>query len=225
MRSILVALPYDVVELTARIAARLAERHQLSVSAVVEIGLADHLAAALDRERSGTNVYNDLLFETKATYRQEFQIALEVLDWVEEWSGQRLPLDEAGFITLHLVNAGLTGDMAQTQRVTSAVQGVMGIVREWMPHTTGADPGHVERFLTHLKFVVRRLSENAQFVGGHDEVFDMLERSEPEAHRCAVAVAAYLADRFDTNLSREEVLYLMLHLARLRHAEEPDPRA
>lgn len=99
MRAILVSLPYPVVELTARVSARLAERHQIQLTPAVEIGLADHLAAALDRLQSGTSLYNNLLFETKATYKQEFGIALEVLDWVEELCGTRLPLDEAGFIT------------------------------------------------------------------------------------------------------------------------------
>lgn len=221
MRSILVSLPYPVVELTARVAARLAERHDIRLSPAVEIGLADHLAAALDRLSSRTSLYNNLLFETKATYREEFQIALEVLDWVEELSGSRLPLDEAGFITLHLVNAGLTGNMVETQRTASAVQGVMEIVRAWMPTTAALDPGHVERFLTHLKFVVRRISENAQLVGGHENLFTMLLRTEPEAFECAESIATFLHDAFGSELTREEVLYLVIHLARLRHAADP----
>ncbi len=222
MRSILVALPYPVVELTARITTRLAERHNIQLSPAVEIGLADHLAAALDRLSSETSLYNNLLFETKATYRQEFQIALEVLDWVEELSGNRLPLDEAGFITLHLVNAGLTGNMMETQRTASAVQGVMEIVRAWMPPTAALDAGHVERFLTHLKFVVRRIFEDTQLVGGHENLFTMLRRTEPDAFECAESIAVFLHDAFGAELTREEILYLVIHLARLQHAADPN---
>ena len=225
MRSILVSLPYPVVELTARVAARLAERHDIKLSPAVEIGLADHLAAALDRLANQTSLYNNLLFETKSTYREEFRIALEVLDWVQELAGKRLPLDEAGFITLHLVNAGLTGNMVETQRTASAVQGVMTIVRAWMPVTAALDPGHVERFLTHLKFVVRRISENAQLVGGHENLFAMLWRTEPEAFQCAESIATFLHESFGAELTREEVLYLVIHLARLRHAVDARPAA
>lgn len=220
MRSLLVSLPYPVVELTARISERLAEQHNIQMTPAVEIGLADHLAAALDRLASDTSLYNNLLFETKATYRQEFQIALHVLDWVEELSGKRLPLDEAGFITLHLVNAGLTGNMMETQRTAAAVHGVIEIVREWMPSVAAIDPGHFERFLTHLKFVVRRISEGAQLVGGHADVFTMLRRTEPDSYDCARRVADFLYRSYGSELSQEEVLYLMIHLARLRHAGE-----
>lgn len=224
MRAILVSLPYPVVELTAKVAERLAERHDLQLTPAVEIGLADHLAAALDRLHRDAPLFNNLLFETKATYRHEFGIALQVLDWVEELSGDRLPLEEAGFITMHLVNAGLTGNMVETQRTASAVNGVMKIVREWMP-STALDQSHVERFLTHLKFVVRRLSEGAQLSGGHDQLFEMLSRSEPESHQCAATIATFLHEAYGTELSREEILYLMIHLARLRQGgPTPKPR-
>lgn len=218
MRAILVSLPYPVVELTARVSERLAERHRIQLTPAVEIGLADHLAAALDRLATETSLFNDLLFETKSTYRQEFQIALEVLDWIEELSGCRLPLDEAGFITLHLVNAGLTGSMVETQRTATAVRGVMEIVRAWVPSAASVDPSHFERFLTHLKFVVRRISERSQLRGGHHDLFVMLCRTEPEAHECAVAIAAFLQESYGAELSQEEVLYLVVHLARLRHS-------
>lgn len=218
MASILVSLPYAVVELTSEIAARLHDRYKLLLPSVVEIGLADHLAAALDRLTATTPLFNNLLFETKATYRQEFEMALEVLDWVEELTGRRLPLEEAGFITLHLVNAGLTGNMVETQRTATAVHGVMEIVREWMPKTANLGSSNIERFLTHLKFVIRRLSENAQLSGKHKNLFAMLRNTEPESFDCATSVATYLNQAFGTVLSEEEVLYLMIHLARLQHA-------
>lgn len=218
MRAVLISLPYPVVELTARIAERLDERHELRLTPAVEIALADHLASALKRVEDQNTLFNDLLFETKATYREEFQLALEVLDWVEELSGQRLPLDEAGFITLHLVNAGLSGNMVETQRTAAAVRGVMEIVRDWMPTTVAFDADHTERFLTHLKFVVRRISLGGQLAGGHEDLFVMLSRTEPESRECAQRIAAYLHQTLDAQLSREEVLYLMIHLSRLRSA-------
>lgn len=218
MRSILVSLPLEIVELTTTIAERLSREHNIELTPVVEIGLADHLAAAFDRLESETTLSNNLLFETKATYRQEFEIALDVLEWSEELTGKRLPIDEAGFITLHLVNAGLSGNMMETQRIASAVAGVMEVVRAWMPFGLPADQSHIERFLTHLKFVLRRITENAQLVGSHRNMFEMMQVSEPESFECANRIAQYLHRTFGDELSSEEVLYLMIHLARLHHS-------
>ncbi|MFT0848485.1 PRD domain-containing protein [Actinomycetaceae bacterium L2_0104] len=217
MRSILVSLPLEIVELTSAIARRLSQLHHIDLSPVVEIGLADHLAAAFERLDTRIELSNNLLFETKATYRREFEIALEVLEWTEDLTGRRLPLDEAGFIALHLVNAGLTGNMMETQRIASAVTGVMAIVREWMPLGMPSDQSHIERFLTHLKFVLRRLTESTQLSGSHENMFAMMKVSEPESFDCAVLIAAYLQRTFGDELSTEEVLYLVIHLARLRH--------
>lgn len=226
LRNVLVALPYDVVALTAEVVRRLSARHGITVTAPVEIGLADHLATAIDRIRSGTPLANNLLFETKASYRSEFTVALDVLEWVEELSGYELPLDEAGFIAMHLVNAGLTGSMTETLRTTGILNGAMEIVRTSLASALSTDSPHYARFLTHLKFVLQRLSDHTQLTGGHASVYDDLRLNEPEAFDCATHVADYLGEQYGVRVSEEEVLYLLLHVARLRGAARTsaDPR-
>jgi len=141
---------------------------------------------------------------------------------VEELSGTRLPLDEAGFITMHLVNAGLTGGMATTLKTAEALRGAMAIVRESLPGALSEDSIHYARFLTHLKFVIQRISDHAQLTGGHEELYQMLLRSDPESFATAERIAEYLARTYQVQLSQEEVLYLVIHVARLRHAEDAE---
>lgn len=215
IRNVLISLPYDVVTLTAQVAERLASRHGIVMSSAVEIGLADHLAAAFDRLHTGVSLPNNLLFETKASYRSEFLLALDVLEWVEELSGNELPLDEAGFITMHLVNAGLTGNMSETMRTTRVLNGAMDLVRTSLALNLAADSVHYARFITHLKFVLQRLTDDTQLSGGHAAFYDELSRSEPDSFACAQRVADYLGEQYGTELSDEEVLYLLLHVARL----------
>lgn len=153
-------------------------------------------------------------------------MALDVLEWVEELSGYELPLDEAGFIAMHLVNAGLTGSMTETLRTTGILNGAMEIVRTSLASALSTDSPHYARFLTHLKFVLQRLSDHTQLTGGHASVYDDLRLNEPEAFDCATHVADYLGEQYGVRVSEEEVLYLLLHVARLRGAARTsaDPR-
>ena len=38
---------------------------------------------------------------------------------------------------------------------------------------------------------------------------------------CALAIAAYVRDRYALDLPEEELLYLMVHVNRLRHRDVP----
>lgn len=219
-RGILVDLPYEVIELTSTITAYLQREHQLVLPPAVEIGLADHLAAALSRLDQGIPLVNNVLWETRAAYPGEFTVALGVLDLVRRESGRILPLDEAGFVTMHLVNAGLTGDMAETLLLARALNDVLAIVQEDLPVMVRVDSPHYARFLTHVKFVLQRLTERSQLSGEHAALFEEQRRSDPAAYRTAQRIAAYLEGRFDVDLSEEEQLYLMIDLSRLRTREQ-----
>lgn len=219
MRRLLVSLPVEIVALTARVAERLVSEHKVHMSPPVEIGLADHLATAIDRLAQGVPLYNHLLFEVKATYPSEFKMALDVLRWVEELSGHHLPVDEAGFITMHLVNAGVTGGMAETLRAADALRGVLAIVREFSPIGLSSDSMHYARFLTHVKYAIQRFADNAQFVGGHENMYAVIREDDPAAFACAERCADYLSTVYPVTASNEEVFYLALYLSRFRQAE------
>ncbi len=215
IRGILVDVPYEIVLLTSKVTDYLRRTHGIILTDAVEIGLADHLDAAIKRLQSGIDLYNDLIWETKATYRHEFQVALEVLDLVRK-EGYALPLDEAGFITMHLVSAGIGGDMNQRLIMARALRDVLAIVQHEFPTVVDAESSHYLRFLTHVKFVLQRLTERAQLSGQHTELFDSQRASDPTSYACAQQIGKYLEGKFDITLSDEELLYLMVHLNRLK---------
>lgn len=220
---VLLSLPYEVLVLTAAIGAHLESAHGLRLPQPVEIGLADHLASSLRRLDEGTTLPNSMLWETKLTYPQEFGIALQVLDIVADRTGRQLPVDEAGFIALHLVNAGLLTDTGHAYTLGATLRRVVEIVQEDLGVAVdGGSTAHA-RFLSHLKFVVQRLTQRRIGHGEFPELFEARRAHDPEGYRCAVHVAEYLHDAFGTELSDDELMYLMLHLARLREDAGADP--
>ncbi|MDP9801653.1 transcriptional antiterminator [Arcanobacterium wilhelmae] len=74
----------------------------------VYVVLVDHLAFAIERYRDGMYVPNELLGEIQAGFPLEFAAAERVLADVSSKIGIDLPIDEAGYIALHL-NAARTG--------------------------------------------------------------------------------------------------------------------
>jgi len=214
-RGILIDLPLAVIELTSKVTEHLAQAHGVRLSDAAEIGLGDHLDAAIKRHQQGVTLYNDLIWETKASYRREFAIALEVLDLVRR-EGYPLPLDEAGFITMHLVSAGVAGDMAERLKLAKVLRDVLVIVQRAVPSIGDTDSNHYLRFLTHLKFAIQRVSDGKMLTGRHEEMFKQHRDSDPLGYACVLEIAEFLTGSFDIELTEEEQLYLLVHLARLR---------
>lgn len=213
---VLVSLPFEIVTTAAAISEHLRAAHGIELPPAVEVGLADHLWQGIRRLEGNIPLYNSMLWETKVTYPQEFTIALQILDIVAERLGWRLPLDEAGFITLHLVNAGLVTDAGHAYSLARALREILQIVEQDLGLPATETSASTARFLTHLKFVIQRLTQRKLYAGEFQEIFEARRVQDPDGYRCAARIGRYLQDTFTTDISDEELMYLMFHLARLR---------
>lgn len=218
---VLLEVPYPVLRATSRVSELLSTTYGIDLPAAVEVGLADHLAQALRRLEEGMPLFNSMLWETKMTYPSEFAIALHALDIVHDELGQRLPLDEAGFVTLHLVNAGLVGDPRRAMTLGATIRRVIEIVRQDLGIEVDGSTTASARFLTHVKFVIQRLTRHRAHHGAADDYYRALIADHPDAYACAVHIGRYLDETFDAGITEEERIYLLLHLVILRDEQQP----
>lgn len=180
------------------------------------MALADHVAQAISRLEEGLPIYNSMLWETKAAYPQEFAIALEVLSIVHRELGRKLPLDEAGFVTLHLVNAGVVHAPEQGVTLSGALRDVIAIVADDLGIAVDGSSAAGVRFITHLKFVIKRVTRNQAYNDAFDTFFRTLREQHEPVYHCAARIAGYLDDSFDAAVTEAERIYLMLHLLKLQ---------
>lgn len=183
----------------------------------IYISLTDHIHFAIDRHRQGIQIKNALLWEIKRMYRKEFTIGLKALQMIEERLGVTLPEDECAFIAMHLVNAQMNGEMRETVSITNIVKDILNIVRRSFVIDLDEESLSYYRFLTHLKFFAQRMIQGT-IVEDKDkdaELHDLVSRQYPEAHACAVKVGEYTRKIYSRQLSKEEILYLTIHIERI----------
>jgi beta-glucoside operon transcriptional antiterminator len=221
---VLVSLPYEILKLAGDISTHLRTAHGVVLPPTVEISLADHIWQSIRRLDEGIPLYNSMLWETKVTYPHEFTIALQILDIVARELDRRLPLDEAGFITLHLVNAGMVTDSGHAYNLGRALHDILNLVEVDLGVKPADGSASVARFLTHVKFVIQRLTQRRLFTGGFSDMFDARREHDADGYRCAQRIGHYLQEKFGTEISDEELMYLMIHLARLRADVVEDSR-
>ena len=71
----------------------------------------------------------------------------------------------------------------------------------------------------HIQFLVRRLSAGVAMEQGSGKMLDELSREYPAVYHCACTVAQNIEQRHGWHCSRDEVLYLMLHIYRVQNCE------
>ncbi|WP_150271201.1 BglG family transcription antiterminator LicT [Paenibacillus tepidiphilus] len=189
----------------------------------VYISLTDHIHFAIDRHRQGLQIRNALLWEIKRMYRKEFSIGIKALQIIEDRLGVSLPEDECAFIAMHLVNAQMNGEMRETVSITNIVKDILNIVRRSFLIELDEESLSYYRFLTHLKFFAQRVVQGAPMDDRDKEhaLHDLVKVQYPEAHACAVKIAEYTRKIYKRQLSKEEILYMTIHIERIVRNEEP----
>lgn len=178
--------------------------------------LADHLSFALRRAREGITIDYPLQWEVAALYPKEVGFSRIVLELVHQRTDVRLPDLEAIPFALHFVNARFgQDDLTKTMEMTEVFGAVLDVVRDRLHVTVDEDSLDVTRFITHLRYLFLRQEKGALPGADQQRLYDVVQESNPAELACAHEVATLLERRFDWHLSRNEVLYLTLHIARL----------
>lgn len=198
--------------------AKLRLRHDLDDG--IYLALADHIHFAIQRVRAGQAVDNRLTFEIKMVYRDEFECAQTAVGYLNRVFEVSLPEDEAGFIALHFVNASTGAGMDATVEMATIIQHALDIVRMRLEIAFDEESTAYYRFMVHLKFFAQRVL----MADGSDAPRDFrdwrlnatVRHDYPEAVACADEIAAYVKRAFSYDVPPGELVYLALHIERVR---------
>lgn len=183
--------------------------------------LADHISFALQREKQGIQLATPLNYDVRHLYPREYELGLRALEIVRLRTGSSLPRAEAVSIALYLVNAELEGsDLHSTLTAVEVLDDVTSIVEQKLGVTLDRESYNYARFAMHIQFLVRRLSSGAPMEQGSGGMLDELSASYPQVYACARDVAQSIEQKYGWHCSRDEVLYLMLHIYRVQSRDD-----
>lgn len=191
--------------------------------------LADHLQFALDRDDAEFAAPNPLANEVASVYPAELEVGKHGLDIVEATMGVRLPPAEATSFALHIVNAEIDGagrakDMDFVMKSTRVADRSTNIVEDQLGITVDRTSYAYNRFLAHLRFLLRRLLKGKSTETENLSLFYQAARDFPDVYNCAVRINEYLSHEFKQTCSDEELLYIMMHVNRLKSEAGEAPK-
>lgn len=182
----------------------------------IYISLSDHTYTAIKRIKNNITVKNALLWEIKRFYKKEFEIGLKALELIEEKTNVRLPLDEAGFIALHIVNAQLDIEQPKIQEITKLIEEILTIVRINFRIEFNEDSVFYYRFITHLRYFAQRLFSNKTYNSDADEeLVNIIKTKYAKEFECVNKIKTFISKKYNYELSNDEYVYLTIHIAKV----------
>ena len=216
LEEILSKVPLECIQITNEIVeyAKISLGKRLSDS--IYLTLCDHISFALERSRNGIQIRNALLMEIRRFYYHEYEIGLEALRLIREHTGIELPDDEGGFIAFHLVNADMDSiGIGQTQEMMKTIQNIINIVKYHYNIELNENSIHYERFVTHLKFFLKRVFSGQELEDGDLNFFLMIRSQYKKAYACVLKVYDYIQKEYGLTLTNDEMMYLTVHIHRV----------
>ncbi|MCV9877658.1 BglG family transcription antiterminator LicT [Brenneria izbisi] len=208
-------IPIDVMTTCDRII-NLSKQKLGELQENIYISLTDHCYFALERHKKGINIRNVLLWEIKRLYPKEYQLGLEALDIIDNRLGVRMTEDEAGFIALHLVTAQLGNEMPEVIHITQIVNEVLDITKFQLKLEYKEDNLSYHRFVTHLKFFAQRMLNRATVQDDDTDLHAAIKINYGQAWHCAETIQTHLLNHYQYELTTEEVMFLAIHIERIR---------
>lgn len=206
----------DVVRVAADIAEIAHAELGVRVSQALLLPIADHLAFAIARIADQVPIEYPLRWEVTQLYPKEVELGRRAVALVNQRLGVSLPPEESIPLALHLVNAQFaTEGLMRTIQMTERISQVMQVIESGARITIDPDSMSAARFVTHLRYLFVRLDQHKQIVDSPHALMSAIVESHPEAYELAKRVAYLLEMDGTTRLTRDEVLYLTLHVARV----------
>lgn len=181
----------------------------------VNISLTDHIVFAMDRYEKG--IHFPPLFDTdvKAFYPQEYEIGLWALAHIKAVCHVQLPIEEAAYIAMHIINASSVTNVSDfAQRITAFIHDSLQIIAQSEGIVIDKNAMEISRLVVHLKYLGNRIFTRSK-ESMEEEMQDISDQLLPRFSSTSKTVdrlAEYIKSKYDYTIDKNEHLYLSIHL-------------
>lgn len=181
----------------------------------IMIPLADHIAFAVERIKTGVVIENPFHADIQTLYPEEYQVALAARRIIKEAVNCELPEEEVGYIALH-VRAGRMDEKLEESLKTVALLGkVLDVVEKGLEISLDSHSFTYERFMAHLRYLIACVKNGDPISLNMDEY---ARTQFPESYRLAIAACRVIEEELNMQVPKEAVGHLGIHIERLKKA-------
>lgn len=210
-------VPLEIIDVAEKIIFNIKLEMGEKINDIIYINIIDHINSSIKRYNEGIIITNNLLPEIERFYPKEYKLGQKSVETINKNFNVDLREDEIGFIALHIVNATITESKdLYSYKITQMMKDVLNIVRRYFKVEFDDKSIYYYRFITHLRFFGQRM-----FMGhtndsqNYNDLLEMIKEKYKKEFQCATLIKEYIEINYGKNVTREELLYLTIHIQRV----------
>lgn len=214
-KQLLSTLDEETLKMLISVVEIIRERAGMPLNEHIHVALTDHLAFAIHRMRQGMVVRNPFLFETKALYPTEYQIAAEVTAMVNKKLSIELPEGEIGFIALHIHSALVNKNVGDLTLHSELIVKLVDMIEDQLSIEIDKNSIDYMRLIRHLRYTIERVIRGER-VAEPEKITDVLKTEYPVYFNLAWKLIKVMQQALQQEVYEAEAVYLALHLQRIQ---------
>jgi beta-glucoside operon transcriptional antiterminator len=214
-RLLLASVPYDVIEAVTTAVDEAERMLGRSLGRRLPLAVIDHIQFVLERMKDGIRMPTAAMPELRVLHPQEFAAATAMARSVGTSLETSLPDEESVFLTMHILNATRDEPNGTAALLFRRVQHVVTTVERGLGVGLDVDSADYARFILHIQFLLQRLVAKSMLRGADTSFFEFAKRSYPRSYAIANDVKDYVSAATGSDLTDEELLYVIVHVERL----------
>lgn len=209
------AIPMEYIEFSEEIIQYIKKQIKAPLDSNIYIALTDHIYFAIQRQKEDTQIVAIMLPEMKLFYPEEYTIAEDVVDIINERYNTQLGINEVGFITMHIINAELgENNSFSSLKILELTSFILKTLKRELDDLLVNDSLSYHRLLVHVKFLSKRLVFKEK-LKDDDLSFFKKAFKKNKAYKVSLKVKKELEENYDIYMQENEIIYLAIHLARI----------
>ncbi len=205
--------PMELIDAAQKIRDRAKDVLGIQMTMQALVGMIDHITYAVERKKSGLEIPNLMLHEIKSLYPEEFQVGLGGLQFIKDATGVLLSEHEAGYVTMHMVNASLGENKESISKIFLFTSGVVDIIEDIFDIDFDEDEISLARLNSHLKFLAKRiLLKQPSTEDQVEDFYEMFMKKDKRYKSVEKKIKTFVYKNFHHEVTLQEMVYLMVHI-------------
>lgn len=213
--SMINSIPEDVIAISSKIIDKARFTIDNLNNTNIVFTLADHINFCIERYRKNIKIRLPIVYDVQHFFEEEYEIGKYGLKLINETYNLNMPIEEASYIALHIINAEEMQDNRKSMKNDEAIEDITRIVEKDYDITIDKSNFNYACFATHMQYLLKRGTSKHLIQSDNNKIFMQVKEEYPKSYESAENISSYLKYTMGMNLSEEDKLYLMLHINRL----------
>ncbi|WP_049690534.1 PRD domain-containing protein [Anaerococcus jeddahensis] len=216
--NLLSSIPIEHIDLCLDIVSHIQDKFDYKLNENIYISLTDHISFAIKRREKGYNFTNPLLHEVRNIYKQEFELGLYAVNYLNKNLNINFDEHEASSIALHIVDAEYDRNPSEIVSQIEDIKEIIKIIYEGQMSENLYGKDYV--LYDYINKFITRIKEGKQKNINDKKLYYFIRSNYKKDFITTLSIVSFVENKYKIIVTDEEKTMLTLLINRKRNTNQ-----